>query len=469
MQNNLTTSTRSFVGTRLSIMMFLEFFIWGAWYVTVGNFMGAHEMGDIIYWAYTVGPIAALVSPFFLGMIADRYFATERVLGVMHVLSGLAMFGVPYLADSPTLFISVLGPHMLCYMPTLGLTNTLAFHNITNQERQFPIIRVFGTIGWIAANWVVSKWLHADKEALQFFVTGGASVLLGLYSFTLPHTPAPAAGKRVRIGEILGLDALRQLASFPFAVFLLSSFLICIPLAAYYNYAPVFADAAGFKDPAFSMSFGQVAEIVFMLVMPLFFAFLGVKWMLLLGMAAWVVRYGLFAGAADDGVLWMIFVGFLLHGICYDFFFVTGFIYTDKKSTPGVRGQAQGLLVLVTQGLGMLIGAQVIGRLVNANRAETFDAVMSDARGLRAQHDALVADAGGKVTAEAQQIWEASSAQMLEAHDWQMIWLIPCIMAAAVMILFFLLFWDKGVRSKPGRAPAAAEPYATEAPRDPVA
>ncbi len=454
---------KKLVSTRLSAMMFLEFFIWGAWYVTVGNYMGAHGMGDVIFWAYSVGPIAALVSPFFLGMIADRFFATERVLGMMHILGGITMLIVPYTAKvSPTLFIVVLLLHMLCYMPTLGLTNTLAFHNITNQEKQFPIIRVFGTIGWIAANWVVSKWLHADKEALQFFVTGGACILLGVYSFTLPHTPPPAAGKKVRFSEVLGLDALRQLASLPFAVFLASSFLICIPLAAYYNYAPVFADAAGFKDPAYSMSFGQVAEIVFMLIMPLFFAFLGVKWMLLLGMFAWVARYGLFAGAAGDGVLWMVFAGFLLHGICYDFFFVTGFIYTDKKSTPEVRGQAQGLLVLVTQGLGMLIGAQIIGRLVNANKAETFDAITGEAAQLREQYGALVEQAGGDVTAEAQTAWDAASGLLLDAHNWQTIWLIPCIMAALVMVIFFLLFWDK-----PGSAASDDAPVAT--PDEPAA
>ncbi len=402
-----TGGPKSLVGTRLSVMMFLQFFIWGAWYVTVGNYMNAHEMGNMIFWAYTVGPIAAIVSPFFLGMIADRFFATERVLGVMHILGGITMFLVPWAAGvSDVLFIVVLLLHMLCYMPTLGLTNTLAFHNITNQEKQFPIIRVFGTIGWIAANWVVSKWLHADKEAMQFYVTGGACIALGLYSFSLPHTPPPAAGKKIRFTEILGIDALRQLSSFPFYVFLISSFLICIPLAAYYNYAPLFADAAGFKDPAFSMSFGQIAEIVFMIIMPFFFIRLGVKWMLLIGMAAWVVRYGLFAGAADDGILWMIFGGILLHGICYDFFFVTGFIYTDKKSTPEVRGQAQGLLVFVTQGLGMLIGAQIAGRLFNGMVSGEGDA-------LRASY--------------------------------QNFWLIPCIAAGVIMVLFFLLFRDKGV------------------------
>lgn len=429
---------------RLSTMMFIEFFIWGAWYVTVGNYMNANDMGEVIFWAYTVGPIAAIISPFFLGMVADRFFSTERVLGVMLLLGGIAMFAAPAAARvNQWLFIAVLWFHMLCYMPTLGLTNTLAFHNITNQERQFPVIRVFGTIGWIAANWVVSKWLMADMKADQFYVTGLACVALGIFSFGLPHTPPPAAGKKPSVAEILGINALRQLSSFPFWVFLISSFLICIPLAAYYAYAPVYADAAGFKNVAFNMSFGQIAEVVFMLAMPIFFAFLGVKWMLLVGMLAWVVRYGLFAGAASNGVLWMVFGGILLHGICYDFFFVTGFIYTDKKSSPEVRGQAQGLLVFATQGVGMLIGAQVVGRIVNWNVASNRDELVVQAGALREQYTSLVEAADGVVTEQAASLWDQSTQLLLQANNWQVIWLIPCVMAAAVLVGFFLLFRDK--------------------------
>jgi len=429
---------------RLSIMMFIEFFIWGAWYVTVGNYMNANGMGEVIFWAYTVGPIAAIISPFFLGMVADRFFSTERVLGVMQILAGIAMFAAPAAAGiNQWLFIVVLLFHMLCYMPTLGLTNTLAFHNITNQERQFPVIRVFGTIGWIAANWVVSKWLLADMKADQFYVTGAACLVLGIFSFCLPHTPPPAAGKKPSVAEILGIDALRQLSSFPFWVFLISSFLICIPLAAYYAYAPVYADAAGFKNVAFNMSFGQIAEIVFMLAMPIFFAFMGVRWMLLVGMLAWVVRYGLFAGAATNDVLWMVFGGILLHGICYDFFFVTGFIYADKKSSPEVRGQAQGLLVFATQGVGMLIGAQVAGRIVNANVASNHDELLAQAASLREQYASLVDAAGGVVTEQATALWNQATDLLLQANDWQTIWLLPCIMAAVVMVGFFFLFHDK--------------------------
>ncbi len=428
-----------FVGGQLSLMMFLQFFIWGAWYVTVGNYMGAHGMGEHIFWAYTVGPIAAIISPFFLGMIADRFFATERVLGVMHILGGAALIVAPQFTPAeggshwPFIFFLLL--HMLCYMPTLGLTNTLAFHNLTNQEKQFPIVRVFGTIGWIVANIVVSKSLQADTEIQQFYVAGGAAVLLGLISFGLPHTPPPAKGKAFNVRDALGLDALKLMRERSFAIFIISSFLICIPLAAYYNYAPVFANAAGFHNVAFNMSFGQMAEVLFMIIMPWFFLRLGVKWMLLAGMFAWIARYGLFAGAASDGVLWMIMGGILLHGICYDFFFVTGFIYVDKAASKTIRGQAQGFLVLVTQGLGMLIGAQLIGRLVNRYQADNHDALTASAAALREQSAAATG-------VEAQTLWDQATELLLQAHDWQTIWLIPCIMAAVIAVMFMVLFKD---------------------------
>jgi len=427
------------VTIRLSIMMFLQFFVWGAWYVTVGNYMGAHQMGTHIYWAYTVGPIAAIISPFFLGMIADRFFATERVLCALHLLGGGALLAAPFFTPteggSPWPFLAILALHMLCYMPTLGLTNSLAFHNLANREKQFPIVRVFGTIGWIAANFVVSKWLGADMQREQFFVAGGAAVLLGVFSLMLPHTPPPAKGKAATARDILGLDALVLLKKPSFAIFIASSFLICIPLAAYYAYAQVFVDAAGFKNVAFNMSYGQMAEVVFMLLMPLFFARLGVKWMLLIGMFAWVLRYGLFAGAASSGVVWMIFGGILLHGICYDFFFVTGFIYVDKQAGAKIRGQAQGMLVLITQGLGMLIGAQLIGPLVNAFSKENAGALLAQAGALRAQAAAIPGPAG-------EALWSQASELLLSAHDWQTIWLIPCIMAAVVAAAFMLLFRD---------------------------
>jgi len=397
------------IGARLSTMMFIQFFIWGAWYVTVGNYMGTAGLGkEAIGNAYSVGPIAAILSPFFLGMIADRFFSTERVLAALHLVGGIAIFCSPMFVDaeadpSGTMFLALLLLHMFCYMPTLGLTNTLAFHNMTDNEKQFPLIRVFGTIGWIVAGILVSKVLKADTTALPLQVAGAAGIVMGIYSFTLPHTPPPSAGKEVSIGDVLGLDAMVLFKSPSFVVFIVCSFLVCIPLSAYYAFAPVFVGDSGFEDPAYNMSFGQMSEVLFMVVMPFFFRSLGVKWMLLVGIFAWVLRYGLFSVGAVDQVTWMIMVGILLHGICYDFFFVTGQIYVDKKATVDIRGQAQGLLVLITLGLGMFIGAQVAGQLGASIVTETGEAALP---------------------------------------QWKTFWAIPAIGAGVIMVVFGLLFKD---------------------------
>ncbi len=401
-----------FLGSRLSVMMFLQFFIWGAWYTSVAVYMTAEGMGDLTHWPYTVNPIAAIAAPFFLGLIADRYFATEKVLGSLHVLGGLVMLAVPQLSGAPVAFILLLLLYNLCYMPTLGLANSLAFHNIQSQEKQFPLIRVFGTIGWIVAGLFVSFVLRAfvsggrlpEQTPMPIYTAALASILLGLYSFSLPHTPPRAAGKPVSIRSIIGMDALKELGSGPFYVFLVSSLLISIPLAAYYNFTQLFLEGTGFQNIAGTQTLGQMSEVVFMLLMPVFFLRLGVKWMLLSGMGAWVLRYVLFALGAPSALFWMIIVGILLHGICYDFFFVTGQIYVDKKSTPGIRGQAQGMLVLVTYGIGMLIGAQVAGNV--------FNSFLGDATALT-------------------------------LPQWQQFWFIPAAFAALVMVGFGLLFYDR--------------------------
>ncbi|RMH59590.1 MAG: MFS transporter, partial [Bacteroidetes bacterium] len=265
---------KSFISARLSAMMFLQFFVWGAWYTTVAVYMANHGMGDLTHWPYTVNPVAAIVAPFFLGLIADRYFATEKVLGVLHLLGGVVMLFVPQTSGTPTVFILLLLLYNLCYMPTLGLSNTLAFHNIQDQEKQFPLIRVFGTIGWIVAGLFISfvlsgfvEGLKPEQTALPLYTTGIASLVLGVYAFTLPHTPPPAAGERVSLGSILGADAFRQLGSRPFYIFLVSSLLICIPLAAYYNFTQIFVEATGFENIAGTQTLGQMSEVVFMLLM----------------------------------------------------------------------------------------------------------------------------------------------------------------------------------------------------------
>jgi len=412
---------------RLGAMMFLQFFVWGAWYVTIGNYMAAQGMADLAHWPYTVNPIAAIIAPFFLGLVADRFFAAEKVLGTLHILGGLIMFAVPQTTGTPSLFILLLLLYNMCYMPTLGLSNSLAFHNIENQERQFPMIRVFGTIGWIAAGLFIGFVLGQfsgeelpDRTALPLFTTAIASLALGAYSFTLPHTPPPAADQPVSVQSIAGVDALRMLGSRSFYIFIGCSFLICIPLAAYFSFAPIFVANTVYDqgvsnalvevlpNPSSLMSIGQMSEIAFMLLMPLFFMRLGVKWMLAIGMGAWILRYALFAWGAPDAVFWMVAVGILLHGICYDFFFVTGHIYVDKKSTPAVRGQAQGFLVLVTYGLGMFVGAQIAGAL--------FNRFLGDA-------------------------------SVLTLERWQDFWLVPTGFALLVLVLFMMTFKDDVERS----------------------
>ncbi|MFH5831295.1 MFS transporter [Halalkalibaculum sp. DA3122] len=397
---------------KLSAMMFLEFFIWGAWYTTVAVFMSEHGMQDLTHWPFTVNPIAAIVAPFFVGYIADRYFATEKVLGTLHIMGALFMLLTPQAAGSPLLFILLLLAYNLCYMPTMSLANTVCFHNIEDQEKQFPLIRVFGTIGWIVAGLGISFLLGSfvadnvkpEETALPLYLTSAASLLLGLYSFTLPHTPPPAKGEQVSFRSIVGIDALKKLGSRSFYVFLASSLLISIPLAAYYNFTQLYLGATGFENIAATQTIGQMSEVLFMLLMPFFFIRLGVKWMLGVGMLAWVVRYALFALGAPAPVTWMIILGIALHGICYDFFFVTGQIYIDKKSTPDIRGQAQGLIILITYGVGMLIGAQVAGKLFNSF---------------------------------------LGSADALTLDQWQQFWWIPALFAAAVLILFILLFDDR--------------------------
>jgi nucleoside transporter len=353
---------------KLSVMMFLEFFIWGAWYVTMSSFMTEAGMASKIGIAYMLCPIAALISPFFLGMIADRFFPSEKVLAVLMLIGGIAMFFVPSVSAARNQgtgpFLMIILVHALCYMPTLGLTNTIAFANMTNQEKQFPMVRVFGTLGWIVAGLIIS-FLGVDKTEKPFYFAGAAAVLMGVFSFMLPHTPPPAKGKQASAAKILGADALALFKRPSFLIFAIASFLICIPLAAYYSFAGRLVNDLG-KPIAATMSVGQAAEVVFMLAMPFFFARLGVKWMLVVGMLSWVLRYALFAVGAPNQVFMLILLGIALHGMCYDFFFVTGFIYTDKKANKEIRGQAQGLLVLITQGLGLGLGAYLTGEYFNA-------------------------------------------------------------------------------------------------------
>jgi nucleoside transporter len=411
-------STPAALKARLMAMMFLQFFIWGAWYATGGNYMKSHGMTDVIYLAYLASPLGSIVAPFFLGLIADRLFPVQKVLGVMHVLSGVFVFFAPFLAEgrwlSSPMFLAFLLLHMLCYMPTVGLAMATAFHVLTNKEREFPLIRVCGTVGWIAAGIVVSYLLQGDTTALPMYVAGVGGILMGLYSFTLPNVPPPGAGKALSVRDIVGLDALSHLHSRAFVVFILSVLLTSIPLATYFAYVPVFLRDAGIVNPAFKMTFGQMSEVLFLLLLPWFFRSLGVKGVLVAGMSAWILRYALFAAGAPEAVAWMLIAGICLHGPCYDFVYVAGQVYIDRKASPAIRAQAQGLFVLVTYGIGQGLGTVGAGWV--------FNALMSGASG--------------------------SSA----LDEWQTFWIMPLVFALVVTAIFVAGFRE----DVPARQTAAA-------------
>lgn len=391
----------SFIKLRLIGMMFLQFFIWGSWYATGGNYMKSHGMTDVIYLVYLASPVGSIVSPFFLGMIADRFFAVEKLMGVMHLLSGLFVIAAPWLGGmSPTIFLSFMFLHMLCYMPTVGLASATAFHLVRDKEKEFPVIRVSGTFGWIAAGIIVSYFLQGDTTALPMYVAGAGSLLLGIYSFTLPHIPPRGAGKKVAFREVVGLDVLKQFTSRPFIIFILGLLLISIPFASYFAYVPIFLKSTNIADPAFKMTFGQMSEVFFLLLMPWFFKRFGIKWVLIMGLIAWAIRYGLFAAAAPAAVIWMMIAGILLHGACYDFVYVASQVYIDQNVDPQFRAQAQGFFVLVSYGVGQGLGTLVAGFI--------FNSIMD----------------GDNAT----------------ASQWQTFWLIPLLFALAVTIMFVFGF-----------------------------
>ena len=363
--------------------------------------MKSHGMGDLIYLAYMVSPIGSIVSPFLLGLIADRLFAVQKVMGVMHILSGVFVFVAPMLSESsPTLFLVCLLFHMLCYMPTVGLATATAFHLLRDKENDFPLVRVFGTLGWIGAGIIVSYLLQGDTTPLPMYVAGVAGLVMGVYSFSLPDVPPKGRGKKISFRDVIGLDALKEMNSRPFLIFVIGLLLISIPFASYFAYVPLFLKDAGVSSPAFKMTFGQMSEVLFLLMMPWFFRKLGIKWVLILGLLAWSLRYALFTFGATDAVTGMLILGILLHGACYDFVYVAGQVYIDQKASPAIRAQAQGFFVLISYGVGQGLGTLAAGAI--------FNNIMGE----------------GDIT----------------LTQWQDFWTIPLIFAVVVTIMFSLGF-----------------------------
>jgi len=384
------------VFTKLSVMMLLEYFIWGAWYVTMGTYMSEFlgATGTQIGAAYSALAIATIISPFFVGMVADRFFSAQKIMGVLHLV-GAALLFLATTVDNNTTFYWIILVYSLLYMPTIALSNSIAFSQMTDPGKQFPWIRVFGTLGWIIAGVLISS-LGLEKSAVTFKMAAIASLTLGMSSFVLPNTPPK--GKTSE--SPLGTEAFVLFKDKPYFIFFIAAILVCIPLSFYYGFANVFLNEVGMTNVAFKMTFGQISEAVFILAIPFLFNQIGVKKMLLLGMTAWILRYVFFAYGNIDSTIWMLYAGIILHGICYDFFFVTGYMYTEKKAGEKIKNAAQGLFTFATYGVGMVIGTRFSGF--------TADYYMIDG-----------------------------------VYQWQSIWMVPAYIAVAVLIYFLLFFKEK--------------------------
>lgn len=402
------------IRTRLSIMMFLQFFIWGGWFVTLGTFLAnnLNASGGQIGMAFSTQSWGAIIAPFIIGLIADRYFNAERILAVLHLAGAALMYGL-YMASDFSTFYPLVLVYMIIYMPTLALVNSVSFRQMSDPGQEFAKIRVWGTIGWIIAGlgisflfaWDSSQGIADGMLRNTFLMCAIASLALGLYSFSLPSTPPKADGP-VGLKEVLGLDALALLKDRNYAIFFIASILICIPLAFYYQNANPFLAEIGVTNPTGKMTLGQVSEVLFMLLLPVFIHRFGIKKTLLIGMLAWALRYALFAFGNADEMVFMLLIGIALHGVCYDFFFVTGQIYTDARAGEKFKSSAQGMITLATYGVGMLIGFWVAGQITDHFSTNG-------------------------------------------AHDWQGIWMFPAIFAIAVLVQFFLTFKnDKSVAAK---------------------
>ncbi|KOY50563.1 nucleoside permease [Polaribacter dokdonensis] len=401
---------------QLSFMMFLEFFIWGGWFVTMGTFLGNNlgASGAETGMAYSTQSWGAIIAPFIIGLIADRYINAEKILAILHLIGAGLMYLMAQSTEFNVFYPYVLG-YMIAYMPTLALVNSVSFNQMKDPAKQFPMVRVWGTIGWIIAGLAISFVFKWDSEANiasgmlsnTFIMVAIASVVLGVFSFFLPKTP-PSANKdeKASISDILGLEALQLFKDKNFFVFFISSFLICIPLAFYYQNISLFLTEYKVDNSTAWASLGQISEVAFMLLLPFYFKKYGFKKTVLFGMLAWVIRYLLFAYGNSGDLFFMLIIGIALHGICYDFFFVSGQIYTDSKAGEKIKSAAQGLITLATYGVGMLVGFWVAGKIVDQNIVE---------EGL---------------------------------HAWQNIWMFPAIFAVVVMLIFGFFFKNEKVEYK---------------------
>jgi len=406
----MNTSTKF----QLSLMMFLQFFIWGGWFVTLGTFLGnnLNATGAETGMAFSTQSWGAIIAPFFIGLIADRYFNAEKILGVLHLI-GAALMYLMSQATSFETFYPLVFAYMVAYMPTLALVNSVSFFQMKDPAKEFSVIRVFGTIGWIIAGLLISYFQWDSTESISqgalsntFTMVAIASLALGIISFTLPKTPPTQSEGAISVSDILGLDALKLLKDRNFLMFFITSILICIPLAFYYQQANPFLVELGMENPTGKMTLGQISEVLFMLLLPFFFKKFGFKKTLLVGMLAWAIRYALFAYGNAGELTFMLIIGIALHGICYDFFFVSGQIYTDFKAGEKVKSAAQGLITLATYGVGMLVGFWVAGEISDQY---------------------ILAD---------------------ESHNWEVIWLIPAAFALGVMVLFMVIFKDEKIELK---------------------
>jgi len=405
----------SFLRSRLGVMMFLQYVIWGSWYVTITTYLTStlHFSGTQAGAVFGTVSVASLVSPFFVGLVADRFFATERVMTVLYAISAVCIYLVTRVDTFPAVYALML-LFCLCYFPTVALTNSITMQQVADPGRDFPPIRTMGTLGWIAINLVVG-FMRVEAGTTPFLLAAAACLVMAAYSLVaLPHTPPLAKGQKTTLRSVLGLDALAMMKQPDFAVFVVASVLACIPLTFYYSFTNSFLNDVGVVNAAGKMSLGQMSEVVMMLLMPFFFRFLSVRGILLLGLSAWALRYTLLAYGDPGSGMWMFYIAIIVHGLCYDFFFVAGQLYTDQVAPQHLRSTAQGFITFVTYGVGMLIGSLLSGAVL----------------------DYFSTNTGGTIV-----------------RDWRMFWLSSALMSFAITLLV-LFFFRSSVMIKPAERTA---------------